>query len=377
MRSLRLSFKADFKTGLRRQRGLVMGYGEKRAGKATVLIVDDVEINRIILGEIIKNMGCDFVLAKSGEEALLRVRERLPMLVLTDISMPGIDGYELCRILKDSEETRDIPIIFISAFDETQNIVQGFSIGGEDYITKPFIPEEVEARVGVHLRLYEMARQLRGMNRRLQISVNEQLLQMEQEKKNFLYALADVAAQNTSYNKKDMERLQKNCRTLAQGMQFSPLFEEKISDTYIDTIELAAPLCDIGNIGIPGEILSKEGDLTKEEAAVARNHTNIGAKLLKDIHGSSDYNDFIRISMDIAHYHHENWDGSGYREGLKGEEIPLAAQIVHIMSRFCALTGREKQNREEALAVMRQEAGKIFGPDIFEICCRISRQLLD
>ncbi len=377
MRSLRLSFKADFKTGLRRQRGLVMGYGEKRAGKATVLIVDDVEINRIILGEIIKNMGCDFVLAKSGEEALLRVRERLPMLVLTDISMPGIDGYELCRILKDSEETRDIPIIFISAFDETQNIVQGFSIGGEDYITKPFIPEEVEARVGVHLRLYEMARQLRGMNRRLQISVNEQLLQMEQEKKNFLYALADVAAQNTSYNKKDMERLQKNCRTLAQGMQFSPLFEEKISDTYIDTIELAAPLCDIGNIGIPGEILSKEGDLTKEEAAVARNHTNIGAKLLKDIHGSSDYNDFIRISMDIAHYHHENWDGSGYPEGLKGEEIPLAAQIVHIMSRFCALTGREKQNREEALAVMRQEAGKIFGPDIFEICCRISRQLLD
>ena len=377
MRSLRLSFKADFKTGLWRQRGLVMGYGEKRAGKATVLIVDDVEINRIILGEIIKNMGCDFVLAKSGEEALLRVRERLPMLVLTDISMPGIDGYELCRILKDSEETRDIPIIFISAFDETQNIVQGFSIGGEDYITKPFIPEEVEARVGVHLRLYEMARQLRGMNRRLQISVNEQLLQMEQEKKNFLYALADVAAQNTSYNKKDMERLQKNCRTLAQGMQFSPLFEEKISDTYIDTIELAAPLCDIGNIGIPGEILSKEGDLTKEEAAVARNHTNIGAKLLKDIHGSSDYNDFIRISMDIAHYHHENWDGSGYPEGLKGEEIPLAAQIVHIMSRFCALTGREKQNREEALAVMRQEAGKIFGPDIFEICCRISRQLLD
>ena len=353
-----------------------MGYGEKPTGKALVLIVDDVEINRIILGEIIKNMGCDFVLAKSGEEALLKVRERLPMLVLTDISMPGIDGYELCRILKGSEETRDIPIIFISAFDETQNIVQGFSIGGEDYITKPFIPEEVEARVGVHLRLYEMARQLRGMNRRLQISVNEQLLQMEQEKKNFLYALADVAAQNTSYNKKDMERLQKNCRTLAQGMQFSPLFEEKISDTYIDTIELAAPLCDIGNIGIPGEILSKEGDLTKEEAAVARNHTNIGAKLLKDLHGSSDYNDFIRISMDIAHYHHENWDGSGYPEGLKGEEIPLAAQIVHVMSRFCALTGREKQSAGEALAVMRQEAGKSFDPDIFEICCRISRQLL-
>ncbi len=109
-----------------------MGYAQKGMGKATVLIVDDVEINRVLLGEIIKNMGCDFMLAKSGEEALLKLRERLPMLVLTDISMPGIDGYELCRILKDDERTRNIPIIFISAFDETQNIVEGFSIGGEE-----------------------------------------------------------------------------------------------------------------------------------------------------------------------------------------------------------------------------------------------------
>ena len=354
-----------------------MEESKKTKEAAKILVVDDVDTNRFVLRDMIQEIGHQPVLAETGEQALKLAERLLPQLIILDVAMPRMDGYEVCRILKNNVETREIPVIFISAFDETQNIVQGFSIGGEDYITKPFIPEEVEARVGVHLRLYEMARQLRGMNRRLQISVNEQLLQMEQEKKNFLYALADVAAQNTSYNKKDMERLQKNCRTLAQGMQFSPLFEEKISDTYIDTIELAAPLCDIGNIGIPGEILSKEGDLTKEEAAVARNHTNIGAKLLKDIHGSSDYNDFIRISMDIAHYHHENWDGSGYPEGLKGEEIPLAAQIVHIMSRFCALTGREKQNREEALAVMRQEAGKIFDPDIFEICCRISRQLLD
>ncbi len=227
------------------------------------------------------------------------------------------------------------------------------------------------------MRLYKMTRKLRDMNRRLQISVNEQLRQMEQEKKNTLYALADIAARDLSYNKEDMERLRKNCRTLAQGMQFSPLYEEKISDTYIDTIELAAPLCDIGNIGVPTEILTKGEALTAEESALAKSHTSLGAKLLKDLHGSNDYNDFIAVSMDIANYHHENWDGSGYPEGLKGEEIPLAAQIVHIMSRFCALTGKEKQSREEALAVMRQEAGKIFSPDIFEICCRISRQLLD
>ncbi|MCM1136218.1 MAG: response regulator [Clostridium sp.] len=352
-----------------------MEYKEKDRRKATVLIVDDIEINRVLLGEIIRSMGCGFVLAESGEEALSQMKKKLPQLILTDISMPGIDGYELCRILKKNERTRDIPIIFISAYGETDKIVQGFSAGGEDYITKPFIPEEVQARVGSHLRMHEMASKLREMNRRLQVSVNEQLRQMEQEKKNILYALADIAAKNAAYDKKYMERLQKNCRMLAQGMQFSPLFEEKISDTYIETIELAAPLCDIGNIGVSREILLKETELTAEEAAEIQSHTSIGAKLLGDLYGSSDYNDFISISTDIAHYHHENWDGSGYPQGLKGEEIPLAAQIVHVISRFCMLTGKEGKNREEALAVMRQEAGRSFSPEIFEICCRISRQL--
>lgn len=352
-----------------------MGYRERRSGKATVLIVDDVEINRVLLGEIIKNMGCGFVLADSGEEALVKIRERIPQLILTDISMPGIDGYELCGILKANERTRDIPIIFISAYDESRDIMRGFSVGGEDYIAKPFIPEEVQARVGVHLRLHEMTNRLRETNRRLQISVKEQLRQMEQEKKNTLYALADIAAKNASYDKKYMERLQKNCRILAQGMQFSPLFEEKISDTYIDTIELAAPLCDIGNIGVPREILTKKTELTPEEKLTAERHTEIGAKLLKYLHGSNDYNDFISISTDIAHYHHENWDGSGYPKGLKGKDIPLAAQIVRVISRFCILTEEGKMSRKDALAAMKQEAGRSFNPEIFEICCRISRQL--
>lgn len=158
-----------------------MGYGAERLGGERILIVDDVETNRLVLEEIIKDLGCSPILAESGEEALRMAKECSPRLVLTDISMPGMDGYELCRHLKKNPKTANIPVIFISAFDDPMDIVEGFLLGGEDYITKPFIPEVVQARVGVHLRLYEVKNELMETNRKLQVSVSEQLRQMELE----------------------------------------------------------------------------------------------------------------------------------------------------------------------------------------------------
>lgn len=342
--------------------------------RGTVLVVDDVEINRDILEQIILDMGCRPLTAESGEAALELMKDQQPQLILLDISMPGMSGYELCRTLKEAEKTREIPIIFISAQNGSEDIVKGFAYGGDDYITKPFISEEVQARVGARLKLYEMTKKLMEMNRKLQASVNAQLKQMEQEKKNILYVLAEIATQHTLYDKDYTERLGKNCKILAQGMQLSPLFEKQISDTYIDTIEVAASLCDIGNLGIPKEILEKKTELTEEEAEILQNHTTIGAGLLGSF-SSDDYNDFINISTDIAKYHHENWDGSGYPEGLKQDAIPLAAQIVSLMSRFCILTEKEKNSRQDALEIMRAESGKKFNSDIFDICCKISRQL--
>ncbi|MCM1038049.1 MAG: response regulator [Ruminococcus sp.] len=351
-----------------------MGNENRLAGKAKILIVDDVETNRLVLEEIIKDMGCQPILAQSGEEALTMAKEQLPALVLSDISMPGMDGYELCRTLKKDKNTKNIPIIFISAFDDPMDIVEGFLLGGEDYITKPFIPEVVQARVGVHLSLHEAKSELMEMNRRLQISVSEQLKQMELEKKNILYALANIAIQNSDYEGDYMERLRNNCGILAQGMQLSPMFEDKISDTYVDTIELATPLCDIGNIGVPVELLKKKGGLSAEEEETVREHTNIGARLLSDLYVNSDYNEFISTAIDIARYHHENWDGSGYPEGLAKEKIPLAAQIVSIMERYTNLTEKGAHSREEALTVMKEESGIRFNPDIYNICCKIARQ---
>ena len=194
-----------------------------------------------------------------------------------------------------------------------------------------------------------------------------------------LYALANVAAENAYFGEGHTERIGRNCRTLAQGLQLSPLFEDRISDSFIDAVEIAAPLCDIGNIAIPMDILQKKDKLTDEELKIARQHTTNGAKLLSDIYTGSDYNDFMEHAIDIAHYHHENWDGSGYPEGRMGEDIPLSARIISLVSVFCALTEersyRKAHSKDEALAMMKEDAGKKYDPDMFRIYCKIYRQL--
>jgi len=344
-----------------------------------IMIVDDVEANRFILRNNIVDMGYQPVLAENGVQALKILPRCNPQLILLDISMPEMDGYEFCKIIKSNADTRDIPVIFISAFGDAQDIVKGFELGGEDYVTKPFIPEVIKARVGVHLKLSEANRSIREMNRRLKTSVDEQLRQMEQERKNVLYALANVAKENSAYDDAHIERIKYNCRILAQAMQLSETYESVISDTYIETIELAAPLCDVGNVAVPMEILQKTSALTPEEMKIMETHTTTGAKILEDLSSREDFNDFLQMSIDIAHYHHENWDGSGYPTGIKGDEIPLPAQIVSLVAVYCALTEnrlyRRSFSREEALEVMEQDAGRKFNSEIYQICKKISRQL--
>lgn len=344
-----------------------------------ILIVDDVETNRFMLKKIIEDMGYTPVLAENGVQALKFLERMHPQLIISDIAMPEMDGYELCKIIKTNTSTKDIPVIFISAFDSPEDIVKGLSLGGADYIMKPFIPEVAKARVGLHLQLNEYNRELLEINRKLQASVSEQLRQIELEKKNVLYTLTRVARENASYDVEHMERLSYNCRTLAEAMQLSAAYDSLISDTFVETIELAAPLCDLGNVAIATNILQKAEQLNAEEREIMQKHTTIGARILRDIENNGDYNDFIHMSGDIAHYHHERWDGNGYPNGLKGKEIPLSAQIVAIAGAYCSLTEkrtyREAYDREGALAVMEKDAGTIYNPDIFNILKKISRQL--
>lgn len=356
-----------------------MDQEEKTRKIAKILVVDDVDNNRFVLRDIIQEMGHQPVLAENGVQALKIVERIRPQLIILDVAMPEMDGHAFCKIMKENVETRDIPIIFISAFDDPADVVQGFNLGSEDYITKPFIPEVVKARLKLHLKLRAASHDLMEANRLLQRSVSEQLHQLELEKKNILYALIRVARENACYDKDHMERICYNCRILAEAMQLSAEYGHLISDTYIDTIEIAAPLCDLGNVAIPTEILQKKESLKPEEIAVIRKHTTIGAKILEDIRGMGDYNDFLQLSIDIARYHHENWDGSGYPCGKKGEEIPLAAQIVSVVSAYCAMTEnrvyRDSYHIEEALEMMGADAGTKFNPQIFGILRKIYRQL--
>ena len=325
---------------------------KEQKNKATplILVVDDVETNRFVLRDIIAEMGYRPVLTENGLQALKLVERHKPQLIVLDVAMPEMDGYEFCRIMKENANTRDIPIIFISAFDDPTDIVKGFNLGGEDYITKPFIPEVVKARIGIHLKLSETSKNLADMNRKLQTSISEQLRQMEQEKKNVLYTLIRVVQESDGYDKVQMERLSYNARILAEAMQLSPKYGDLISDKYIETLELAAPLCEWGNVAILSDIIKIEG-----------------------------YNEFVQMAIDIVESKRENWDGSGQPRGKRGEEIPLSAQIMVVASTYCGLTTRDCLDKEysveEAFGIMQKEVGVKFNPDVFAIFRKIYRLL--
>ena len=344
-----------------------------------ILIVDDVEANRFILRDVITEMGYRPILTENGMQALKMVMHLRPQLIILDIAMPEMDGYEVCTKIKENPDTREIPIIFISAYDDPSDVVKGFAFGGEDYITKPFIPEVVKARVSMHLKMHEANRRMAEMNRQLQSSISEQLRQIEAERRSVLYALIRVARENSHYDAEFMERLSYNCRILAEAMQLSNQYGHLISDSYVDTIELAAPLCDLGNMAVPTQILQKEGKLTPEEKATMQRHTIIGARILKDVASSSNDNGFIRMAIEIAMYHHENWDGSGYPTGSKEAQIPLSAQIVRIVNSYCALTEartyRPAYSQADALEIMEKAEGTKLNADIFGIMKKIVRQL--
>jgi len=344
-----------------------------------ILIVDDVETNRFILRDIITEMRYQPILTENGEQALKVVQHIRPQLIILDIAMPGMDGYEVCERIKDNPQTREIPIIFISAYDHPEDVVSGFDHGCDDYITKPFIPEVVKVRVNMQLKLHEAARRMSEMNRQLQASVNEQVKQIEKERRSVLYALLRVARENAYYEETYMERLSYNCRKLTEAMQLSEEYDDVISDAYIDMIELAAPLCDLGNMAVPTNILQKRSGLTLQENEIMRTHTTIGADILRDVADAGNNNNFIQMAIDIANYHHENWDGSGYPKGLKENEIPLAAQIVGVVGSFCALTEdrtyRDKYSEQGAWDIMEQDAKVKYNPELFRILRKIARQL--
>ncbi len=374
--------------------GRAMGY---REDTPQILIVDDVDANRMVLENIIQEMGCRPVCAASANEAAKRMEESLPQLILLDVFMPEMDGYEFCERLKESPITRDIPIIFISAADSSQDKVRGLQMGAVDYIAKPFDMAEVVMRVNNHLELHRMRQELELSNRRLRSVINSQARRIEEEQKNILYALASLArdqelqaqghealpengpAYGEAGQNGHRDPVSYNCRLLAQSLQFSPAFSEDISEAFIDTIEVSSQLRDLGNFRAVSLFHAKPAPLAPQELLAAQCHVGQSVNFLERMYTYAPDNHFLPMAIQIAHYHHAHWDGTGYPQGASGKNIPLAARITAVADLFGVLAtardGSPAYGKEGALSQIKACSGSILDPEIVEIFIKIEKQL--
>lgn len=341
-----------------------------------ILIVDDVETNLLILENMIEGMGYTPMCAASAAEALALLSENLPQLILLDVFMPEMDGYEFCERLKSNPVTRDIPIIFISAADSSEDKVRGFKLGAVDYIAKPFEITEVTMRVNNHLKLHEMQQELEMSNRRLHSVISSQARRIEDEQKNILYAMAALTEERDAESANHMEHVAYNCRMLAQSLQFSPEFTEEISEGFINTIEVASRLHDIGKLCVPTDDVEevRQGDRTQ-----IQHHARLGAEILERVYQNTPENSFLPMAIEIARYHHACWDGSGYPGGISGKAIPLSARIAIVADSYDILTGEQGQegtySPEESIRMIQEKSGTYFDPDIVRVFVKIRNRL--
>lgn len=347
--------------------------------KAGILIVDDVVPNLLLLSEMIRKAGYTARPVVSVRQAIQAVDAMLPNLILLDISMPEIDGFEYCKMLKQDVRTREIPIIFISAMNSPENKAKGLSLGAVDFITKPFDVSEVTMRVNNHLKIYQMQKEMETYNRRMQLLVSEQLTRLTEERKNLIRVMARLNLLHGKQQECSQDSLSYNCRLLAMSLQFSPEFEKEVSEEFVDMIELAVLVRDIGNLLLPDQLLQSRERYTDEERFLMQLHTGRGAKLLKNISQITGKNEILSMAMDIANFHHERYDGSGYPEGRKGKEIPLSARIAGIVDVYSALTKerpfRPAYSHTRSMELMMEHSGSWFEPGIMELFVRIQRQL--
>jgi putative two-component system response regulator len=332
-----------------------------------VLIVDDVAENRKLLASILqKNIECDIMIAKSGQDVIdlfEHGNDNLPDLILLDIMMPVMSGMEVAQYLKDNKLLRDIPIVFVTGLGDIDNIVKAFNFGGVDYITKPFNKAELLARVSTHLKLKNVLNELEVKNTLLQNNEAHLVHLVEEKTKkinNLTVALITALENANIYNDIDtgnhIKRVSEYSSVLAENYGCDLDFIKKI--------KIYSPLHDIGKVGIPDNILKKRGVYTKHEYEIMKEHVMIGFKIL-------DSPEIDSMAKNIALFHHEKWDGSGYVKGLKGKDIPLEARIVALADVYDALMTeriyKEAYTKEKTEQIIQDDSGKHFDPKIVDI----------
>jgi putative two-component system response regulator len=345
-----------------------------------ILVVDDINANLAVLTEMIRKAGYIARPVTSARQAVSAIEALLPNLILLDITMPEIDGFVFCSMLKKNANTRDIPVIFVTALNSTEDKIRGFQLGAVDFITKPFEVEEVNMRINTHLKMYKMQQELEVYNKKLYKIINDQIRKIYEGNMVVVEAMAKLHTLSNHVKREHMERVGNNSRILALSLQLSPKFKEQVTNSFIDVIEKAALLHDIGMIAIDSRIFTMPLALmTKEEEALFQAHTTAGAKALEDILELNTNNEFIRMAINIAKYHHERWDGKGYPTGKAGKEIPICARIVAIVDGYDAMLRgwglEEPYTQEESLEVINSNSGLLYDPDIIAVFNKVHNQL--
>ena len=309
----------------------------------TILIVDDLDVNIMLLEEILDSLGYKTRSAMSAKEATDIINDELPHMVLLDIMMPDINGYEFCQMLKENPHTRDIPVIFVSAAESDDEREKAFEIGGVDFIRKPFDVTEIKTRVSTHLNIYNLRQELEENNRKLNQVISEQSKNILNEKKRILKNLAALSSDEDELPL-DNDNIVKNSRMLTQALNFTDKYENKISEAFIDGVEIAGSI------------------------------RNIDPKIYKIFFTDDEKSPTLQASADVIYYHKERWDGTGSPNGLSGDDIPLAARIVAITEAF-EIYVKSGLSREEAFSKMKDERGVVFDPYLMDLFIKIEKQI--
>lgn len=338
--------------------------------KPTVLVVDDSPANLTLIGNLLRN-AYTVKAVNHGAKAIRVAHQEQPDLILLDIMMPEVNGYDVCRQLKASKHTQHIPVIFLTSKTEVESEEIGMSLGAVDYITRPINPQILLSRVKAHFIEAAQTRTVRVNNEYLEFEVAKRSRELAALQQVTILALASLAEVRDHDTGNHLRRTQNYIKVLAKQLGKQPRFAEELTDGMIDMLFKCAPLHDIGKVGIPDRILLKPGRYEPHEFAIMKTHPGLGYEALEHAQETAGESiEFLEVAKQIVHAHHEKWDGSGYPLGLAGEAIPLPARLMALADVYDALICKRVYKRgmshAEASAIIEEGRGKHFDPDIVD-----------
>jgi len=350
-----------------------------------IMIVDDNPAN-LRIGKNVLAEKYTVATAPSAEKLFSLLKNNRPSLILLDVEMPDVDGYEVIRRLKDNPQTADIPVMFLTAHTESDAELTGLSLGAVDYITKPIQPSLLLKRIEVHLLVEEQKRileqqaaDLKFFNDNLKKMVNEKTENIMDLQNALLKTMADLVEYRDDITGRHIERTQMGIRILLTAVQLSGLYEEETKNWDIDMLVQCCQLHDVGKIFVSDNILRKPGKLDGDEFEDMKIHTSIGKQIVEKVEILAKESDFLKYAKIFAESHHEWWDGTGYPHGLKGTEIPLLGRIMAIADVYDALVSARPYKvayaHEEAVRTIIEGKGNQFEPALVDIFVDIADQL--